>query len=129
MHFAGFFTVFVFMLCAYFSLTVCSMFCIILSELLFPNSLPPTVHNTRIWYTHQDDAESKRRAARSVASYVQACDAVLTPYAESLYLKETSGPTGARGGAGRREAVEVGSEGGWADRGGAGDMVRESSCR
>lgn len=33
----------------------------------------------------QNDAESKRKAARSVAAYMQLSDAVFTPYAESLY--------------------------------------------
>ncbi|CAM9492314.1 unnamed protein product [Pylaiella littoralis] len=33
----------------------------------------------------QDNKESKRKGARSVAAYMQLCDAVFTPYAESLY--------------------------------------------
>lgn len=33
----------------------------------------------------KDDPESKRRAARDVAAYVQQCDAMLTPYAETFY--------------------------------------------
>eukprot|EP00903_Cladosiphon_okamuranus_P017117 g15770.t1 len=39
----------------------------------------------------QDDEESKRKGARSLAAYMQLSDAVFTPYAESLYPSSGGG--------------------------------------
>lgn len=43
----------------------------------------PCQRNLNAYY--QEDHESKRKGARSVAAYVQLSDALFTPYAESLY--------------------------------------------
>lgn len=36
-------------------------------------------------FFHQDDPQAKLAGARSIAAYMQRCDAVLTPYVERFY--------------------------------------------
>ena len=47
-------------------------------------SFPPPSHHPASSLS-QSDRESKRKAARSVAAYMQLSDAVFTPYADALY--------------------------------------------
>lgn len=95
------------------------------SLLSFPRSFHPASSLS------QSDQESKRKAARSVAAYMQLSDAVFTPYAEALY----PATHGARGQAETRSGSQWwGSQSGGGDgRGGAerggGDRRRGSAQR